>query len=237
MITTILIDDEETALDTLEWQIKTYCKQLTVLDKISTPTEAVSTVKSLQPDCIFLDINMPHLNGFDIIQCLKNLPLKTIFTTAHEEYAIEAIKVSVFDYLLKPIDKNDLIDTVSKLEQDLLKNDFEIPKINIGEKIKIQVDRSVHFLNPDEIVFLKADSNYTTIHLTRDRKLTLCKTLKEVEKDFRNPLFFRVHKSFVINLSHVQEYKKCNGGHIIMSNGQHTSISRTKKELFFSLMK
>lgn len=237
MITTILIDDEEAALDSLEWQIKTYCKQLTILKKVNAPDKAITIVKSLMPDCIFLDINMPFLDGFDVLKCLTHQPFQTIFTTAHEKYALKAIKASAFDYLLKPIDKYDLIDAVVKLEQQLGNMQGQKKQNNNRQKIKIQVDGSVHFFSPKEVIFLKAESNYTTIHLTNGRKFTLCKTLKEVEKEFEDPTFLRTHKSFVINLNHVQEYKKCDGGSIIMSNGQHTGISRMKKELFFDLMR
>lgn len=237
MITTILIDDDETALDSLEWQIKTYCKQLAILEKVNTPDKAIAAIKSLKPYCIFLDINMPFLDGFDVLKCLTHQPFQTIFTTAHEKYALKAIKASAFDYLLKPIDRYDLIDSVLKLEQRLGNIDEQKKQNAKGEKIKIQVDGSVHFFSPKEVIFLKAESNYTTIHLTNGRKFTLCKTLKEVEKEFENPSFLRTHKSFVINLNHVQEYKKCDGGSIVMSNGRHTGISRMKKELFFDLMK
>ncbi len=235
MITTILIDDEINALETLEWQIKTYCSHIKILKKVTSSAEAISEVKRLNPDCIFLDIKMPCLSGFDVLKYLKNQSFKTIFTTAHDEYAIKAIKASAFDYLLKPIDKDDLIDTVSKLSL-VINGDEKNTLFDPHKKIPIQVDGSIHFYDNNEIIFLKAESNYTTIFLTNNRKVTLCKTLKEVEKSFSQPTFFRIHKSYLINLNHVQEYMKCEGGSVLMSNGKYTGISRSKKNLFFDLM-
>ena len=236
MITTILIDDEENALTNLEWQLKTYCNHIDILKKISVPTTAIYEIEKLNPDCIFLDIQMPYISGFDVLKFAKNKNFKTIITTAHEKYAIKAIKTDIFDYLLKPIDKDDLIQAVGRLSTLIWNTRKKNIIVAPQKKISIHVSGAINFYESNEIVFLKAESNYTIIFLTKGRKITLCKTLKEVEKDFDNPDFVRIHKSYLININHVQQYVKSEGGSILMSNNASICISRSKKELFFNLM-
>ena len=239
MITTILIDDERDALDTLSWQLNTYCQEIRILDRIYDPQEAPSIVAKHQPDCLFLDISMPNLTGFDLLkflECSSQSMPQIIFTTGHEEHALRAIKISAFDYLLKPIDKDDLINSVVKLKRQLGLQKHPPESSEPLKRVQVSVEGAVHFLHPDEIVFLQAESNYTTIHLTSGKKMILCKTLKEVQGDLSTPRFFRAHKSFLVNLTHVSAYRKSEGGCIIMSNGTCTPISRNKKNLLLQMI-
>ena len=240
MITSILIDDEIDALETLEWKLNTYCPQVEVLGKLTDPRQAISLISDVQPDCIFLDIRMPRLSGFDILQQLKRYKSKVIFVTAHEEFAMKAIRESVFDYILKPVDKQDLMHVIQKLEKSLLLKDYKEIDLNTGRRkgrISLCNNGTINFYDYQEIIFLKAEGSYTTVHLTENRKIMLSKTLKEVESMFNYAsCFYRIHNSYFINLNHVKEYIKCQGGALYMSNGEHVSISRSKKEEFLEIM-
>lgn len=235
MFTCILIDDEKDSLDTLEWKIQNYCPNIKILDKIRDSRLAIDKIIEKEPDCIFLDINMPKISGFDLLTSLGDLDCYIVLVTAYEEYSLQAIKASVFDYLLKPVDKNDLIFLERKLKKDALRKITHKKKKKIEgslrKKIGFQTKGSINFYDFEEIIFLKAEGSYTTIFLTQNRTETLSKTLKEVISMFSdNQTFFRVHNSYYINLNHVAKYYKNQGGTIIMSNNKHVSVSRSKKE-------
>ena len=190
---------------------------------------------------MFLDIQMPEMDGFTLIENLTYRNFNLIFTTAHDEFALKAIKVSAIDYLLKPVDRDELIAAIGKIrmqEKDaLLEDKLELLLGNLNknhDKINISADGKVYLLDKDEVVMLKSDKSYTTIYLTSDQEIVVSKTLKEVEKKFQFSQFYRVHNSYLINLNHVKEYLKGLGGELIMTNGETASISRTKKAELFS---
>ncbi len=239
MITSILIDDETNALEALEWKLGKYCPKVSVLDMVNDPQSAMESILTNIPDCIFLDIQMSKMSGFDLLENLGAIESKIIFVTAYDEYALQAIKVPAFDYLLKPVDKDDLIKVVDRLEKQLQQQKNQVRAIPgaIKNRVGMCINGSINFFDYAEVIFLKAEGNYTTVYLTKNRKEMLSKTLKEVESLFSNiPCFFRVHNSYFINLNHVIEYKKCEGGALIMSNHKHVSISRSKKEEFLVRM-
>ncbi|WP_108804638.1 LytTR family DNA-binding domain-containing protein [Aquimarina sp. Aq107] len=230
-IKSILIDDEEDAIQSLEWKICRYCPHIEIVETISNPLEAIKVIENTNFDCVFIDIKMPNLSGFDILEALHQRDFFVVITSAFENYALKAIQFSVFDYLLKPIDKDDLVRVYKKLCQHININNPSQSAI-----IKLCVNGVIHFLKKDEIIMLKAEGNYTKVFLINNRKLFLSKTLKEVTEVLPESCFFRVHNSYCINLSHVQEYRKNQGGIIIMSNGQHASISRNRKNEFLIKM-
>ncbi len=240
MITCILIDDEPKALTVLEWNLNKYCPSIQIIDKISTPDEAIDSIITNTPDCIFLDIQMPRMNGFELLKQVDHLDFKVIFVTAYDEYALEAIKASAFEYLLKPIDKRDLTKAVHKLEKELdltIKNKTPVlhNQETVTERIGLSVNGAIVFYNFKEIIYLRAEGNYTTIYLINSQKLVVTKLLKDVERSFPNPHpFYRVHNSFLVNLNHVKEYQKHQGGVLIMSNDTTVCISRSRKEGFLS---
>jgi two-component system LytT family response regulator len=193
---------------------------------------------------------MPEMDGFTFLDKLSHRNFNLIFTTAHNEFAIKAFKVSAVDYLLKPVDKDELIAAVDKVkltkeqpkEENALENKLQMLLNNLGtntssnEKIHISADGKVYLLEKEEVVMMEADKSYTTIYLNNGQEIVVSKTLKEVEKSFQFPRFYRVHNSYLINLDHVKEYLKGLGGELIMSNGKTASISRSKKaELFQKL--
>jgi two-component system LytT family response regulator len=186
---------------------------------------------------------MPEMDGFTMIEKLENRDFNLIFTTAHDEFALKAIKVSAIDYLLKPVDKDELIVSMKKINNikkgDVLENKLQVLLNNLNDnndKINISADGKVYLLERDDVVMLKSDKSYTTIYLKTEQQIVVSKTLKEVEKKFLYPNFFRVHNSYLINLNHVKEYLKGLGGELIMTNGLTANISRNRKaELFKKL--
>ncbi len=242
MLNIVLVDDENDALEALEWKLNTYISNVHIT-KCDSPIKSIEIIDKLKPDIVFLDIQMPEMDGFTLLENLTFRKFNLIFTTAHDEFALKAIKVSAIDYLLKPVDKDELIASIDKINQQnqnaLLEDKLQLLLGNLNsnhDKINISADGKVYLLEKDDVVMLKSDKSYTTIFLSNDQEILVSKTLKEVEKKFQYPQFYRVHNSYLINLNHVKEYLKGFGGELIMTNGQTASISRTKKaELFTKL--
>ncbi len=249
MYKVLIIDDEKDALEALEWKLKTYIKDVDIT-LCNSPIKALTLINEIKPDIVFLDIHMPEMDGFTFLEKLEHRNFNLIFTTAHNEFAIKAFKVSAVDYLLKPVDKDELIAAVEKVklttaapkEENLLESKLQMLLSNLSsgasntEKIHITADGKVYLLEKEDVVMMQADKSYTTIYLNNGQEIVVSKTLKEVEKNFKFPNFFRVHNSYLINLDHVKEYLKGLGGELIMSNGKTASISRTRKsELFHRL--
>lgn len=244
MLHILLVDDEIDALEALEWKLKTYIEDVEITT-CNSPIKAIDIINNEEPDVVFLDIQMPEMDGFTMIEKLDNRDFNLIFTTAHDEFALKAIKVSAIDYLLKPVDKDELQEAISKIqtskkgEGDLLENKLQLLLKNLNEssdKVNISADGKVYLIDRDDVIMLKSDKSYTTIFLKSEQQILVSKTLKEVEKKFSTPQFFRVHNSYLINLNHVKEYLKGLGGELIMTNGLTASISRNRKaELFKKL--
>jgi len=243
MLRILLVDDENDALEALEWKLNHYIDDV-VISTCNSPIKAIDIIDSTKPDVVFLDIQMPEMDGFTMIEKLKFKKFNLIFTTAHDEFALKAIKVSAIDYLLKPVDKDELLEAIAKVRpsnMDLkLEDKLQLLLNNINgspsDKINISADGKVYLLEQDDVVMLKSDKSYTTIFLKNEQQIVVSKTLKEVERKFQFSQFYRVHNSYLINLNHVKEYLKGLGGELIMSNGLTASISRNKKaELFKKL--
>lgn len=242
MLNIVLVDDENDALEALEWKLNNYIDEVQII-KCSSPIDSIKVINETKPDIVFLDIQMPEMDGFTLLEHLEFRKFNLIFTTAHDEFALKAIKVSAIDYLLKPVDKDELIAAIDKIKQQqndiLLEDKLQLLLGNLNnnhDKINISADGKVYLLDKDDVVMLKSDKSYTTIFLANEQEIVVSKTLKEVEKKFQFPQFYRVHNSYLINLNHVKEYLKGLGGELIMTNGQTASISRTKKaELFNKL--
>ncbi|MCF6278815.1 MAG: LytTR family DNA-binding domain-containing protein [Flavobacteriaceae bacterium] len=243
MLKIVIVDDENDALEALEWKLNRYIDNVEVIKCIS-PVESIDIINNTNPDIVFLDIQMPEMDGFTLLENLTNRKFNLIFTTAHDEFALKAIKVSAIDYLLKPVDKDELIESIAKIKEkkkgELLEDKLQLLLGNLEEtnndKINISADGKVYLLEKEEVIMLKSDKSYTTLFLTSEQQIVVSKTLKEVEKKFQFSEFYRVHNSYLINLTHVKEYLKGLGGELIMTNGHTASISRNKKsELFKKL--
>jgi two-component system LytT family response regulator len=241
-IKVIVIDDEKGARESLHNLIDKYCPQIEVAAKASNIDEAFKLINELSPQLIFLDIEMPNGNGFDLLQKFDSINFDIIFTTAYDHYAIKAIKYSAIDYLLKPIDIDDLknaVERVVKKQKDktiqneqLLSLLSNIKPEQNDKKIALHDGDGLTFVRLKEIIRCESDGNYTSIILEGNKRIVTSKTLGEYEELFSNENFFRVHRSHLIHLHHIKKYIKGEGGYVLMSDGSQVEVSRRKKQEF-----
>jgi len=245
MIRAIIVDDEIHCLETLAWEIEENCPDMTVIAQCKTAQQAIDAIRKENPDLVFMDIEMPLMNGFEVINRLSDMDFEVIFTTAYDEFALKAIKVNALDYLLKPIDADELVKATDKIRthreghstQDLLESLFESlrskhPKFT---SIALPTMEGLEFINLDEIINCESFSNYTKIFTASGDSLMISKTLKEVERQIRGHQFFRVHNSHLVNLTHIKKYIKGKRGYLVMDNGRQIPVARSKKEEFLNL--
>jgi two-component system LytT family response regulator len=239
MITAILIDDESNALDVLEWQLKNYCPQVEIVGKCSNAADGIAMIKARQPQLLFLDIEMPVQNGFNLLEAFEEPAFDIIFTTAYNQYAIKAFKFSAFDYLLKPIDADDLKAAVERYAQKKagsVKDQLKVLSAQLQQKqlnrIALPSSDGLMMVGPQQIVRCESESNYTKVYLTGKQKIVVAKTLKELEDILVSFQFYRVHHSHLVNLAHVERYVRADGGYVLMSDGAHITIARNKKAGF-----
>lgn len=243
MIHAVLIDDEKNALEVLDIQLQRHCPDIQVVAKCSSGLEGVKAIRLWEPEVVFLDIQMPFMNGFEVIKETAELNYAVIFTTAYDQFALQAFKVAAVDYLLKPFEPAELQAAVEKVrERQALATDatqklkalMELmhPSAPPTRKIAIPTGDTIEFYGPDEIIRCSSDSNYTNFHLTNGQKLTIAKTLKEVEESLTGLSFCRVHQSHLINMHFVVRVIKGDGGYVLMKDGTQVSISRQRREAF-----
>ena len=231
----VLIDDESHCLDTLSWQLETYCPSVEVVGTFSNPVEGLKYLMYHEVDLVFLDIEMPMLNGFELLNALPKKDFALIFTTAYDEFAIKAIKHRALDYLLKPIDRSELqasVGTAARNKRELENKLAALMKdmsANNMPKVSIPTQNGVILVQSAEIVRCESDSNYTHVHLTNGKRMTISKTLKEVEEHLSDDTFFRVHQSHLVNFSHVKKYVKGATGHLLLDDDTTIPVSRRKR--------
>ena len=248
MITAIIIDDEAKGRMALREKLAAYCPEINILAEASNGQEAISLIKQNTPQLIFLDIEMPRMDGFEMLNILPEKNFQIIFTTAYDQYAIKAIKYAAFDYLLKPIDIEELRTAVSKVvfanqqtengentqtkkQVELLIQNIQHPKKQFN-KLAIPTLEGLIFYDIKDIIHLEANSNYTNIYLLNNQKIIASKTLKEFEELLPEDTFFRTHHSHLINLNYIKRYIKGDGGQIELGNGNYVDVSRRKKDEF-----
>ena len=240
----VILDDEKPGIEMLEWNIREYCPSVQVIATFTDPKTALASIKSTVPQLLFLDIEMPGMNGFEFLLQLGEVPMHVIFVTAYDQFAIRAFKVSAFDYLLKPIDKDDLIQSIANLQRniaehdrshqmDLLQKALHQPTKPLG-KIALSTFEGLEFVKVDQIVRCEADDNYANVYLEGGRKVLVSKTLKEIEGILKDHGFLRVHYSHLVNLNKITRYVKGDGGYVIMDSGDTVNVSRSKKEQFLN---
>jgi two-component system LytT family response regulator len=232
----ILIDDEADSLETTELLIENFCPQVTIIAVANDAERGIKMIDKMKPDLVFLDISMPKINGFELLNRLTFRAFELIFTTAYDKYAIEAFQVGAIHYLLKPIDTEELIKAVERVEAKLKQGEVT-PNINTiiqqvtanrQPKIAIPSLKGLEMLEVDNIIRCEADSNYTTIYLISN-KILVTKTLKDLEILLSTYNFVRIHNSHLINLAHLKTYLKGEGGTVILSNGEQINVSRSRK--------
>jgi two-component system LytT family response regulator len=243
MIHAIIIDDEKNALEVLEMQISRFCEGIQVLATCDGGAKGIAAIKKHHPDLVFLDIEMPHKNGFDVLQETRNQNYEVIFTTAYDQFAIKAFKFSAIDYLLKPVDITELQQAVEKVKNkkqppnlhdkiNTLMQQLKPAAQKLISRIALPIGDAMQFVEPDEIILCESSSNYTHIFLANGKKITLAKTLKEVEENINGTPFFRIHQSYLVNMNHISKYVKGDNAFVIMKDGSQIGISRNRKEAF-----
>ena len=241
MIKVIIVDDEKRSRSTLEKLLVNFCTGVEVLAKAASVDEAKSLIDLHKPDLVFLDIQMPEKDGFELLSLFENIPFKVIFTTAYDEYAIKAIKWSALDYLLKPIDIDELqqaLDRANKLETNLSKDQQkivdEVNEKGRSDRIVIHINSGFKFIKVKDILRLEASGNYTYIFTKEGDKILATKSISDYENLLTNG-FFRLHRSHMVNLDCVKEFKKGRSGSVIMTDGMEIAIARDRKSRFLNI--
>jgi two-component system, LytTR family, response regulator len=238
----IIIDDEEHCIETLTYLLETHFSGVKILASCTDATKAYALIEELNPDFIFLDIEMPFLNGFDLLSKFEDLFFEVIFTTAYDSYAIKAIKFSALDYLLKPISKDELaaaIEKIGKKQSTVSKAQLQMATAVHNKQlpgvIALPTMEGLTFATVNDIVFCTADGSYCKMHMTDRSEIFLSKSLGDVDELLAEHHFFRIHKSILINLNQVKKYIRGEGGEVIMSNGQNLQVARNRKADFLNV--
>lgn len=246
MLNVVIIEDEIHSRETLKTLLTEFCEGVNVMGMTGSVEEAVALINQLQPELVFLDIELQTGTGFDVLNQVDQRNFEVIFTTAFEHYAIKAIKFSSIDYLLKPIDLDELQDALRKARQKkdqllttrqldlLLKNIAN--KTDKKRKICLSTADGLEFIEVGNITYCEANGSYTNFHIKPDIRLVVSKNLKEYEQMLTDYDFMRVHNSFLINLHEVKKFVKSEGGYILMNSEAQISISPSKRDAFLRLM-
>lgn len=241
MIKAIIIDDEAHARESLTNVIHQYCQEITVIGSGENVADAIALINRFSPDIVFLDIDLPNGNGFTLFEHITSPNFETIFTTAYEEYAIKAFRVAALDYLTKPIDFRQLIEAVerfrTKQKVELKEQRIELLLENLSNKptefnkLVLPDYDGYTLIKVSDIIYCKADGSYTEIYLLNGKTITTSKLLKVVEELLPSQTFYRIHKSYVVNLNLIKRYNKSEGHQVLMENNTLLDVSdRNKKE-------
>jgi two-component system LytT family response regulator len=246
MIRSILIDDEVHCLNSLSIQLNEHCPEVEILAKCTSGAKALEAVEKMNPELVFLDIEMPNMNGFEFLEQCRQITFSVIFTTSYDQYAIKAFRISALDYLLKPIDPEELVAAVYKVGEQKSKPITEQFRLMIEQiqnrnrgitKIGIPTIEGFELIPADHIVYCEANNNYTHIFLKGKTKIVACRSLKDMEEqlqDFKS--FLRVHHSYLVNLNEVTRYIRGDGGYLILADGTNVNVSRGRKDALMKFL-
>lgn len=238
----LIVDDENRTRELIAKMIDSFGYDVETIPEGENVQSAIAAIQKYQPDIVFIDIQMPDGTGFDVIRSIEDKNFEVIFITAHEEFAIKAIKFSALDYLLKPVDTSELRSALEKalstIDQRKENTQFEALHTNMQpnekRRLVLKTQESVHVVELDQIIRCEADRNYTSFFLKDDRKILVSKTLKEYETLLSAHNFLRVQQSHLININYVDRYDKKNGGAVVMKDGSEVPLSPAKRDVFFA---
>lgn len=242
-LTSIIVEDEETSRQILKNYLQKYCPNITIVGEAANIDDALVLIRNNDLDVVFLDVEMPYGNAFDLLEKVGDINFETIFVTAYNHYAIDALNAHASYYLMKPISIDELIKAVDyvtdiKTKENALQDEVLVPKTSfISGKITIPQQSGFEVLNTSEIMYCKADDNYTEIYLSSNKRKIVSKTLKYFEEALSNSSFARVHKSYLVNVNEVVKYQKGKGGSVVLSNGKEIMVSASKKARLLSYFK
>jgi two-component system LytT family response regulator len=236
MLRAVMIDDERSGLNALQMLIEKHVPNVKVVGATTNAEQGILAIEDYHPEVVFLDISMPQLNGFDLLEQLQYRNFNLVFTTAHQQYALQAIKHHAFDYLLKPIDINELQSCVKKIESERNRNSVALKSPGL-RTIELSVKDGIIFIRHADIVRLEASGSYTTFYLDNKIKHVASKSLKEYEAQLDPDLFYRCHNSHVVNLKKVGKFVSHDGYFAEMIDGSSAEIARKNKEQFLDRLK
>jgi two-component system LytT family response regulator len=248
MIKTILVDDEPSGLNTLKKLLQEYCPEVKIIAECNNADSAKEKIELLEPQLVFLDISLPGKTSFDMLTELEHIPFEIIFVTAHDQYTLQAFHYSAIDYLVKPIDEDLLTDAVKRavkrIESTAVSNNINTLLHNITKpqssqeaKLCIPSLKGFQVVDVKNILYCEASGSYTNFYFTAGNSICSAKPVYEYEELLSDAGFTRIHKSFLVNLRHVKEYLRGEGGSVILSNGKELEVSRRKKDVFMTRMK
>jgi two-component system, LytTR family, response regulator len=238
MIKSIIIDDEQHCVKALLNDLQKNCPSIEVADTCFSAKEAIMSIKKNNPDLIFLDVEMPWMNGFEMLEVLGDVNFSIIFTTAHDEFAAKAFRISAVDYLLKPIDAHDLKEAITKVDhklndsgnlhiENLLRN---IKKSAAQQKIALPYKEGYEFVEVSHIIYCQAEGAYTKVFLDNRKYILVSKTLGDIEELLPADMFQRIHHSTVVNLGFITHFVRSDGGYVKLQAGEQLPVSKSKKE-------
>lgn len=247
LLRAVLVDDEVNCLKMLEWELKNNCPEIDIVKTCPSGKAGLMAIKEEKPDIVFLDIEMPYLNGFEVLELVPEVNFDLVFTTAYDKFAVKAFKSSAVDYLLKPIAGDDLRVAVDKI---LAKRTFHQPNVDVPfllqqiedarknkiKRVALPTFEGLTFVQSSDILYCQSDNNYCFVILNDGRKILISRTLKDVEEMVDSSDFFRVHNSYLVNLNEVTNYVKADGGYLTMSNGDEVRVSRSRKDRLMELL-
>ncbi len=237
MLTAILIDDEPDCVELLALQLSQHCPEVEVMAQFTSPEAGLQAIRSRKPDLVFLDVEMPRLNGFQLLEQLEAIDFSLVFVTAYNEFALKAFRFSALDYLLKPLNVAQLQEAVRKAAKrqridqrqlDMLR--FQLKEGQYPAKIAVPFQGGVVFVELKELVYCEADSNYTKLFLTNGKNYLLSKTLREVQEVLEERNFLRVHRQYLINLDHIKVYHKGDGAYLVMTGEVSIPVAKNQKD-------
>ncbi len=232
---TIIVDDEPDSVQLLQLQLSKHCPQVELVGTYTSSVKALKDIETLQPDLLFLDIEMPVMNGFELLERILHLNFSVVFVTAYNQFALKAFRFNALDFLVKPVDTTELTEAVTKAEKRIRPTASQLTMLQKqlrGEpvtKIAIPGQHGVSFIDLNEIVFAEASNNYSKLELTDGRHFLISKTLKDVQEVLEEEHFLRVHRQYIVNLNHVKQFNR-NEGILTMSNAATIPVARNQKE-------
>lgn len=245
-LTAILVDDEKNSREALRKKLQLHCPQVEILAECSNGAEGITAINEHDPQIVFLDIEMPKMNGFTMLQQLPEKKFELIFTTAYNQYAIDAIRFSAFDYLVKPVEVTELVNALNRImeKRSAISNASRLDVLlghllkekNTVQKIVVSTMESMELVELDSIIYFEAVGNYTSIHLAGNRTILASRTLKDFEDILPEDQFYRIHNASVVNIGYVQKYIRGDGGQLVLKNGTILDVARRRKDDLLKLI-
>ncbi len=241
----VIIDDEKECIEDLEYLVKKHDLPLNVVATASSGNEGLAMILKFKPDIVFLDVMMPGMNGFEMLELLPEIRFQLIITTSRDEYAIQAIRSSAIDFLLKPVKAEELKSAVERAQNqaplpdrkqiDLLSENIK-QHSGISDRIALVIKEGVQLAKLEDIIYFKSDGNYTSVFMTDGKEMVVSKPIGMFEEMVAGASFFRVHNSYIVNMEHVEKFIRSDGGYVVMDNKATVPVSRSRKDKFLEVL-